>query len=422
MKTLTAALIVEKNKLANTVPWITLLRVTLDDATVLKLAAYPEDVTFDSETYTAFACVIDSISEVSSGNIGTLRVSVANVDRTISAYVEDNDMLGNDVTVRIVHESHLSDADSKVDFTYRVNRITVTEDIAVFDLGHEDLVKLQLPRQRYIRGRCRWVFGDAYCAYPDDEFGLTTKQTLRDERTTGSPFSKLNGWYVYNAHECNTFDISVTAEGYLTCKNNTAAAKEWWDAKTETAYAYKEISGDFDVETLLVNTTAWTTVGLWAMFLVQSVTTTGNWVAIAWVHDADTAPSRVEALSTVSGTEGTVRAAESATWYRYARLTRAGNTVAWYAKAAAANDWTQLYTTTRDDLGAQLRVGFTLCPRTIETETTATTVQWDYLRVTTGGLTTCDYTLDGPNGCREHENTLHYGGFPALPSGRLYGI
>lgn len=33
----------------------------------------------------------------------------------------------------------------------------------------------------------------------------------------------------------------------------------------------------------------------------------------------------------------------------------------------------------------------------------------------TGSLETCDYTLSGPNGCRVHENTKRYGGFPGIP-------
>jgi hypothetical protein len=418
VKTLTAALILEKNKLANTVPWITLLRVTLDDATVLRLAAYPEDVTFDSEVYTAFPCMVEAIGEVSSGNIGTLRVAVANVDKSISAYVENNDLLGNAVTVRVVHGAHLVISTDKIDFTYKINRITITEDVATFDLGHEDLVKLQVPRQRYLRGRCRFIYGDTQCGYPGDEFGLTTKQTLKHLATSAAT-EKINGWSIVYGNECDAYDISVTTEGYLTIRNNTGAVKEWWDAKRETAYAYKLVTGDFDVETLLVNT-AWTADGLWAMFLAQSNSTASAWVALAWAHDVSTVASRVVALSTALSTAGTVENDASSTWYRYARLVRAGNTITWYVKAASVDAWTALHSETRSDLGSQVRIGFTTCPRASGAATT--TVQWDYLRVNAGGMPTCDYTLDGANGCREHKNTLHYGGFPAIPSGRLYGV
>lgn len=32
-----------------------------------------------------------------------------------------------------------------------------------------------------------------------------------------------------------------------------------------------------------------------------------------------------------------------------------------------------------------------------------------------GDLETCDYTLSGSNGCRAHNNTKNYGGFPGIP-------
>lgn len=31
-----------------------------------------------------------------------------------------------------------------------------------------------------------------------------------------------------------------------------------------------------------------------------------------------------------------------------------------------------------------------------------------------GALATCDYTLQGPNGCKEHNNTTNFGGFPGI--------
>lgn len=418
MKTLSASLIVEKNKLASGNPWILLLRVTLDDATVLRLAAYPEDVVFATETYNAFPMTIEPIGESGDGNIGSLRVNVANVNRLISSYVENADLLGNAVTLRIVHSAHLTNAADKLDFSYRVNRIAITDQAASFELGHEDLMRLQLPRQRYFRSRCRFIYEDDHCSYPDDEFGLTTKQTLASEQTTGGPFTRLHGWAVANAHECTTFDASVTAAGYLTCSNKTGSVKEWWDANRQTAYAYRVLEGDIDAETLLVNTAAWTADGLWAMLLVQSVTTAGHWIAFAWVHDTGSPATRVVALSTVS--DVTTQNDPTGTWYRYARITRTGNAVAWQCKAAVGDSWTTLHSETRADMGSQLRVGFTVCPR--DAAAAVTTVQWDYLRVAAGGLASCDYTLDGPNGCRVHANQIHYGGAPALPVGRLYGV
>jgi phage-related protein len=33
-----------------------------------------------------------------------------------------------------------------------------------------------------------------------------------------------------------------------------------------------------------------------------------------------------------------------------------------------------------------------------------------------GSATSCDYTMNGPNGCRVKDNMIHFGGFPALRS------
>ncbi|MFT4064269.1 hypothetical protein [Paraburkholderia sp.] len=51
--------------------------------------------------------------------------------------------------------------------------------------------------------------------------------------------------------------------------------------------------------------------------------------------------------------------------------------------------------------------------------------QWIYRDANTcrysGSINGCDHTLDGPNGCRAHQNTENFGGCPNLvPSGSLY--
>jgi len=85
MKTLTAALILEKNKLTSKVPWVTLFEIDLDGTDYLRLAAYPENILFpnttDGDTYTAFPAIVESITETAQGTLDTLRVHVANVDR-----------------------------------------------------------------------------------------------------------------------------------------------------------------------------------------------------------------------------------------------------------------------------------------------------------------------------------------------------
>ncbi len=48
--------------------------------------------------------------------------------------------------------------------------------------------------------------------------------------------------------------------------------------------------------------------------------------------------------------------------------------------------------------------------------------QWVYKDVLTcqytGDLPTCDKVIDGTNGCRAHDNVIHYGGYPGIPEKR----
>lgn len=165
MKTLNASLILEKNKLASASPWIILFEIEIDDSTTLRLAAYLEDVTFDSNTYTAFPAIVDALKEDSQGKLNTLNISVANINRTISAYVENNNMLGRDVTIKIVNSAYLTDNTAYISFTYRVNKIHISDEVAVFELGHENLFLMNLPRQRYVRTKCRHAYKDSRCGY-----------------------------------------------------------------------------------------------------------------------------------------------------------------------------------------------------------------------------------------------------------------
>ena len=231
---------------------------------------------------------------------------------------------------------------------------------------------------------------------------------MYDPRETGSPFEKRHGWWALSAHACAAAAADADC---LTIANKTGAVAEWYDAAYDSAFIFKPMSGDFDAHTRLVNA-AFTDDDRWAYFVVQESAAATNWVAIAWVCAGGAAGMRV--LSTASGT--TTVAATTATWYRYARIARAGDAWTFGVKAAAGDAWTTLHGATRA-LTDPLRIGFTHSPRDAGVPTAG--VSWDYLLFASGGLTTCDMTLDGGNGCRAHCNTTRYGGAPALPRGRI---
>lgn len=402
MKTLDAALILEKNQLYSSSPWIMLFEIQIDDTDYWRLAAYPENVEWNSLTWVRFPAITESITESADGSLGGLTVHVSNVDRLVSAYVENNDLLGRSVTIYVINAGHLDVTTDVLSFTYRINRIQVNEQSAAFELGHEDLFRLQLPWQRAIRDKCRWGFRDARCGYPSDPFNACTQQVFADSDVNFYRNGNFGGgWTAANMEYCDHCDINVTNDGYLTVDPTSDTGLIWNDATAAGPYLYKTISGDWDFN---MRQSA-STIG--AAIIVQSTTDATDWIMLN--HLAANAQVRV----TTNGTSTETTTYDQASQWRVARVGSAFSFYYWYNST-----WTLYKTVSFPTMPKTVRVG----PGLSVESGTANTVLWEYFTVDSGGLQTCDYTLDGPNGCRVHQNTNNYGGFPGIPGGRLVGL
>ena len=61
MKTLNSALILAKNQLYNVAPWVVLFELDIDGTDSWRLAIYPDDITWNGETWERFPAIFDSI-------------------------------------------------------------------------------------------------------------------------------------------------------------------------------------------------------------------------------------------------------------------------------------------------------------------------------------------------------------------------
>jgi len=68
------SLLLEKNKLNSTIPWLILLEVTIPStpATTLYLVRNTENITYNLQTYAAFPFELDVSKQVSKGDIPTI--------------------------------------------------------------------------------------------------------------------------------------------------------------------------------------------------------------------------------------------------------------------------------------------------------------------------------------------------------------
>jgi len=151
----------------------------------LTFAEYDSDVTYDGITYYKFPIKHEPISENSEGQVDALRVSVANVNRAIQAYLEAYDLRGKKVTIRIVWANKLDDADAHVDFILYIDTYSATETVVEFTLTSKmDLMDVTLPFGKYNRNYCRWKFKGTECGYSGSEASCdkrkATCETLMD--------------------------------------------------------------------------------------------------------------------------------------------------------------------------------------------------------------------------------------------------
>jgi len=150
----------------------------------LNLAEWDTDITYDGVVYTKFPIKHDEIQENSQGAIDTFRVTVANVNRIMQAYLENYDLRGKKVTITLVWANQLNNADANIKFIHYIDNYTANENAVEFVLSSKyDIIDLTLPNGVYNRNYCRWKFKSAECGYAGaqaacDKRKATCKNTM----------------------------------------------------------------------------------------------------------------------------------------------------------------------------------------------------------------------------------------------------
>lgn len=156
-----------KNELHSDYAWLELWDVQLNDTEAIYIVNHSTSVTFNSKTYQPFPIGRLERSEDSEGTIPELSITVTNVDRVITEYLEAGDLLNRTVNMWLVNSNHLSTSHALF-YTYKIQNATMNEESVTFILGQRNLLLHTFPKNRFIRTRCRWVFsndGSTECGY-----------------------------------------------------------------------------------------------------------------------------------------------------------------------------------------------------------------------------------------------------------------
>jgi hypothetical protein len=124
------------------------------------------------------------------------------------------------------------------------------------------------------------------------------------------------------------------------------------------------------------------------------------------------------AHTTDGGTTTDQSTTSGTTWAQYGRIQRTGSAFA-FSWSTDGSTWNEETAVSLSNMPARLNIG--IAGYCTSAAAAGKGIKVDYIDIT-GGLASCDYTLDGQNGCRTHKNTSNFGGAPALPYGRIYGI
>jgi len=204
--TIPAALIAEKNALANGSPFLLLCEIQLTGVVTLRLVKNEANVTWGGQTWAAFPFDIDDMGEAGRGEVPRVSLRVSNVSRAIQSYIEQYDGgIDSTVILRVVHADHLVGTETdtvlcRLDFT--VTGCTANSKEVVFSLGASNPWFRRVPLGRVRKNFCRWKFKSNECTYSGAE--TTCDKTLTrcrelniSERFGGFPGVGLSGLRLY---------------------------------------------------------------------------------------------------------------------------------------------------------------------------------------------------------------------------------
>jgi hypothetical protein len=194
--TIPADLLSQKNTLVATGDgsWQWLLKLDRDGTNYLYYCAPShENITFDSQVYTATTMEIRPPQTDMGGGAKNFHISVQNVDQTMVTDLEAGEFLDRPVELFVVHTDHLSTTSNFIPkIRGLIIEASVREDWCTFTCGTYDLRGVTVPRQTYSRERCRWVFKSDECGYAGGETSCDKRLTTCD--STMSNKSRFGGF------------------------------------------------------------------------------------------------------------------------------------------------------------------------------------------------------------------------------------
>lgn len=170
MLNLSAAAIMEKNKLASDGAWLVLLKILgkQEGVVPIYLVRNRDPIMWNQIEWVPFSFDMDNINDDGQGEIQSLTIKVSNVTRVIQGYLEAvSGGVDATVTVMVVHSNHLDVTDPEVEEEFSVTGTSCDDQWVYFTLGPAYPVSSRRPERRYLKNFCQFEYCGIECGLTD---------------------------------------------------------------------------------------------------------------------------------------------------------------------------------------------------------------------------------------------------------------
>lgn len=214
MLNLSAAAIIEKNKMVSDSVWIVLLEVETPDGSIC-LASNNKDIEWGGRTWTAFPFIIDQLKQEKDELI-EVPVRISNVSRFIEYYVEYYDgLIGKQVVLRVVNSEFLNEESPEVEENFVIVSASTDATWCTFKLGSGFPLRQRFPRNRILKDFCPFAYGGKECgAQKVGTCGKTLSECFKHQNTIrfggeaamciGGIYSDIEGSVTYDVMYANS--------------------------------------------------------------------------------------------------------------------------------------------------------------------------------------------------------------------------
>lgn len=193
MLTLPSEIILAKNKLGDTTPWLITAEFLLDDGnTTVRVVNNNEDITVDGHTYYKYPFELEPIEANTRGELTVATLVISNANRFLQYYVELYDgCVDSVVNIRIFNNNYKQYAKAALIWQFKIMSAVCTDTDIKFSLGAKNPLLQRFPPYKYYASHCKWKFKSVECAYSGAD---TTCARTIDACTTKNNTIRFGGY------------------------------------------------------------------------------------------------------------------------------------------------------------------------------------------------------------------------------------